>query len=85
MTFPIVNKNYLMASLSPEAEAEATHARRMLPVKESGPLEWLPQSAECTCQYESRLWRVALIYGLVVDETEAKAMQQQRAIVCADG
>ena len=38
-----------------------------------------------SCQYESRLWRVALIYGLVVEEPEAKAMQQQRAIVCADG
>ena len=27
-----------------EAEAEATHARRMLPVKRSGPLEWLDPS-----------------------------------------
>jgi len=28
---------------------------------------------------------VALICGLVVDETETTAMQQQRAIVCFDG
>ena len=50
-----------------------------------GPLEWLPPSVDFACQYASRFWRVVLIYGLVVEEPEAKAMQQQRAIVCFDG
>ena len=50
-----------------------------------GPLEWLPPSGDFACQYASRFWRVVLIYGLVVEEPEARAMQQQRAIVCASG
>ena len=50
-----------------------------------GPLEWLPPSGDFACQYASRFWRVVLIYGLVVEEPEAKAMQKQRAILCGSG
>ncbi|MDG1376143.1 MAG: DUF1524 domain-containing protein [Yoonia sp.] len=50
-----------------------------------GPLEWLPPSGDFACQYASRFWRVVLIYGLIVDGTEEKALKQQRAVVCADG
>ncbi len=56
-----------------------------LSVDAKGPLEWLPPSADFACQYASRFWRVVLIYGLVVEEPEAKAMQQQRAVVCGSG
>ena len=50
-----------------------------------GPLDWLPPSADFTCQYLSRFWRVVLIYGLIAEEPEATAMRQQRAIFCGDG